>query len=80
MKTKLLAGLLLAGSYLMAAPRVFVGAGVGGYVAPPPVVYNAPYPYWHPYRYWYGSPYYYSYGNPYWGYSWGWGHYHRWHR
>jgi len=39
MKTKLLAGLLLAGSCLFAAPRVFVGVGV----APAPVyAYAAP--------------------------------------
>lgn len=43
MKTKLLAALLLAGSSLFAAPRVFVGVGVGvgGYVGPayaPPAV------------------------------------------
>lgn len=43
MKTKLLAVLLLAGSSLFAAPRVFVGIGVGigGYVGPayaPPAV------------------------------------------
>ena len=76
MKTKLLAGLLLAGSCLMAAPRVFVGVGVGGYVSPPGVVYTAPYPYYH--RYWYGGPY---YAHPYWGHRWGWGHhYYRWHR
>ena len=38
MKTKLLAAVLLAGSSLFAAPGVFVGVGVGGYPAPPPVV------------------------------------------
>lgn len=45
MKTKLLAGLLLAGSALMAAPRVSIGVGFGVpapvYVAPAPV-YAAP--------------------------------------
>jgi hypothetical protein len=49
MKTKLLVGMLLAGSSLFAAPRVSVGIGVGGfgfgYVAPAPVVaYAAPCP------------------------------------
>jgi hypothetical protein len=50
MKTKLLAGLLLAGSVLSAAPRVVVGFGFGrpvygaGYYAAPPVVV-APAPY-----------------------------------
>lgn len=58
MKAKLLAVLLLAGSSLFAAPRVFVGIGVGGYVGPAPVAaYVAPYPgpgytwvggYWYP--------------------------------
>ncbi|MDP9055466.1 MAG: hypothetical protein M3N93_14375 [Acidobacteriota bacterium] len=45
MKTKLIAGLLLAGSCLFAAPRISidvgVGAPVGGYYAPAPV-YGAP--------------------------------------
>ncbi len=36
MKAKLLALVLLAGSSLFAGPRVFIGVGVGGYVAPPP--------------------------------------------
>lgn len=51
MKTKLLALLLLAGSSVFAAPRVFVGVnfGVGGYYAAPPprpaiVEYAAPAP------------------------------------
>jgi hypothetical protein len=58
MKTKLIAGLLLAGSCLFAAPRVAVGIGVGvgvpvagyGYYAPapayvaPPAYYVAPPP------------------------------------
>ena len=44
MKTKLLAAVLLAGSSLLAGPRVFVGVGVGGYVAPPPVVAYGPPP------------------------------------
>lgn len=41
MKTKLIAGLLLAASCLCAAPRIAIGIGVGvpvapyGYVAPP---------------------------------------------
>ena len=45
MKTKLIAGLLLAGSCLFAAPRISIGVGVGvpvgGYYAPAPV-YAAP--------------------------------------
>jgi hypothetical protein len=49
MKTKLIAGLLLAGSCLFAAPRVSIGVGVGvgapvagyGYYAPAPA-YVAP--------------------------------------
>src|SRR5438105_666994 len=47
MKTKLIAGLLLAGSCLFAAPRVSIGIGVGapvagyGYYAPAPA-YVAP--------------------------------------
>ena len=45
MKTKLLVGMLLAGSSLFAAPRVSIGIGVGGfgfgYVAPAPVVVYA---------------------------------------
>lgn len=52
MKTKLLALLFLAGSSMFAAPRVFVGIGVGvgpayGYYAPPPppaYTYVAPAP------------------------------------
>jgi hypothetical protein len=50
MKTKLIAGLLLAGSCLFAAPRVVVGVGVGvpvpayGYVAPAYVPPPAPGP------------------------------------
>ena len=51
MKTKLIAGFLLAGSCLFAAPRIAIGVGVGvgvpvpayGYVAPAPV-YVAPPP------------------------------------
>jgi hypothetical protein len=71
MKTKLLAGILLAGSCLMAAPGVVVGVGV----APP--VYAAPYRY---HRYWYGGPY--AYARPYYrgGYRWGWGTHYRWRR
>ncbi|HEX4228722.1 MAG TPA: hypothetical protein VHZ07_08630 [Bryobacteraceae bacterium] len=50
MKAKLLAAFLLAGGSLFAAPRVFLGVGVGyagGYYAPPPppppvVAYAAP--------------------------------------
>lgn len=50
MKTKLLALLLMAGSTVFAAPRVFFGVGIGvggGYYSPappppPPVVYSAP--------------------------------------
>ncbi|HEX4137707.1 MAG TPA: hypothetical protein VHY84_24065 [Bryobacteraceae bacterium] len=47
MKTKLIAGLLLAGSCLFAAPRISIGVGVGvpvggyGYYAPAPA-YVAP--------------------------------------
>jgi hypothetical protein len=45
MKTKLLIGMLLAGSSLFAAPRFSIGIGVGGfgfgYVAPAPVVVYA---------------------------------------
>jgi hypothetical protein len=43
MKTKLIAGLLLMGSCVFAAPRISVGigVGVGPYVAPAPV-YAAP--------------------------------------
>jgi len=44
MKTKLLAVLLLAGTSLFAAPRVFVGVGIGGYAGPAPVVAYAPPP------------------------------------
>jgi hypothetical protein len=44
MKTKLLAVLLLAGGCALAAPRVVVGVGVGGYVAPAPVYAYAPPP------------------------------------
>ncbi len=48
MKTKLLAGFLLAGSCLFAGPRIAIGVGVGsacrfGYYAPAPV-YVAPPP------------------------------------
>ena len=59
MKTKLLVGLLLAGSSLFAAPRVSIGIGIGGYgyVPPPVVVYAPPYPV-------YAPPY------PGYGYSW----------
>ena len=44
MKTKLLAVLLLAGSSLFAAPRVFVGVGLGPYPAAPAVAYVPPCP------------------------------------
>jgi WXXGXW repeat (2 copies) len=44
MKTKLLVILLLAGGSLFAAPRVFVGIGVGGYGGPAPIVAYAPPP------------------------------------
>ncbi|HTQ55672.1 MAG TPA: hypothetical protein VMI94_14490 [Bryobacteraceae bacterium] len=47
MKTRLLAVLLLAGSSLLAAPRVFVGVGFGGVrvgVGPAPVYAYAPPP------------------------------------
>ena|ERR1700733_8247234 len=49
MKTKLIAGFLLAGSCLFAAPRIAIGVGVGvpvagyGYYAPAPA-YVAPAP------------------------------------
>jgi hypothetical protein len=43
MKTKLMAGLLLAASCVMAAPRIAIGVGVGVPVAPAPV-YVAPAP------------------------------------
>jgi hypothetical protein len=43
MKTKLMALLLLAGSALMAGPRVFVGVGAG-YAAPAPVYAYGPMP------------------------------------
>ena len=43
MKTKLLAGLLLAASSMFAGVRIGVGVGIGvPVVAPPPVVYAAP--------------------------------------
>jgi hypothetical protein len=48
MKMKLIAGLLLAGSCLFAAPRISIGVGIGlpapapVYYAPPPPVYVAP--------------------------------------
>ena len=68
MKTKLIAGLLLAGSSLFAAPRVAVGIGVGfgapayrcgpapaAYYAAPAPVYPAPGPgYTWTAGYWYG--------------------------
>jgi hypothetical protein len=50
MKTKLIAGFLLAGSCLFAAPRISVGIGVGvpvagyGYYAPAPVYVAPPAP------------------------------------
>ncbi len=49
MKSKLLIGMLLAGSSLFAATRISIGVGIGnpgfGYVAPPPVVaYRTPSP------------------------------------
>jgi hypothetical protein len=52
MKTKLIAGFLLAGSCLFAAPRISVGVGLGfgvpvagyGYVAPAPVFVPPPAP------------------------------------
>jgi hypothetical protein len=61
MKTKLLVGMLLAGSALFAAPRVSIGIGVGGYGYVPPPVY-APYPV-------YTAPYP-VYAAPYPGYTW----------
>ena len=63
MKTKLIAGFLLAGSCLFAAPRIAVGIGVGlpvagvGYVAPAPVYAVPPMPapgYTWVAGYWYG--------------------------
>lgn len=46
MKTKLIAGLLLAGSCLFAAPRISfgIGVGVGAPVVAPAPVYVAPAP------------------------------------
>ena len=64
MKTKLLALSLLAGSSVFAAPRVFVGVGIGGptYVAAPPpapmVEYAPPAPYYNPGYTWVGGYYY----------------------
>jgi hypothetical protein len=70
MKTKLMVGLLLAGSSLFAETRFSIGIGVGGngyYPAPPPVVAYAPSPgpgynwvdgYWDyagPRRFWHGG-------------------------
>lgn len=74
MKTKLLAFLLLAGSCAFAGPRVVIGVGIGGYVAPAPVVTYAPAPvvvrpgYWAPpYRVWVGPRYYgHTYYRGYW--------------
>lgn len=66
MKTKLIAGFLLAGSCLFAAPRIAIGVGVGvpvapyvapAYVAPAPVVAVPPMPgpgYVWTAGYWYG--------------------------
>jgi hypothetical protein len=42
MKTKLLAGLLLAASSMFAGVRIGVGVGIGVPVVAPPVVYAAP--------------------------------------
>src|SRR5277367_5948703 len=77
MKTKLLAGLLLAGSSLFAAPGVFVGVGVGGGYAPgyyppppPPVVeYATPAPrpgYAYVGGYWYPAGAHYAWRRGYW--------------
>ncbi|MFN7997769.1 MAG: hypothetical protein U0Q18_29390 [Bryobacteraceae bacterium] len=44
MKAKLLALVLLAGGSVFAAPRVFVGVGIGGYAGPAPVAVYAPPP------------------------------------
>jgi hypothetical protein len=44
MKTKLIAGLLLAGSCLFAAPRISVGIGIGGGVPVAGYGYYAPAP------------------------------------
>jgi len=58
MKKKLIAGFLLAGSCLFAAPRIAIGVGIGvpvapyGYVAPAPVYVGPGYA-WVP-GYWYG--------------------------
>jgi hypothetical protein len=56
MKTKLIAGFLLAGSCLFAAPRIAIGVGVGvPVVAPAYVVPPAPAPgYTWVAGYWYG--------------------------
>jgi len=73
MKSKLLALFLLAGSSLLAGPRVFVGIGLGGggyVVAPPPPVYTysyvAPAPAPGPGYYWIGGYYYPSAGRYLW--------------
>ncbi len=42
MKRKILAGLLLAGSTMFAAPRIAFGAGFGAPVVAPPMVAAAP--------------------------------------
>ena len=73
MKTKFLVGMLLAGSTLLAGPRVSIGIGVGGYgyVPPPVVVYAPPYPvYAEPYPV-YTAPYP-VYASPYPGYGYSW--------
>ena len=70
MKSKFLALMLLAGSSLLAGPRVFVGVGFGGgyVVAPPPPVaaysYYAPPPAPGPGYSWVAG-YYYPYGGRY---------------
>jgi hypothetical protein len=75
MKSKLLAAFLLAGSCLFAAPRVFVGVGVGyagGYYPPPPppvVTYAAPAPgpgYAYVGGYWYPAGAHYGWRSGYW--------------
>lgn len=77
MKTKLVAGLLLAGSCLFAAPRISIGVGIGapvpaygyGYYRPAPV-YVAPAPVYAAPAYVAPAPAYYVPPMPGPGYSW----------
>ena len=65
-KAKLLTGVLLAASSLMAGPRVFIGIGGGGYgyypPPPPPIVAYAPRPYYPGPGYSWINGYYYTAG------------------